>query len=145
MLNITRFVNGSELKLRYLQKLSNTIDVLSKKIDGLGEKSLGFISKIFIVKFVITLITILVMMSLFVSNLHVFSSLTIQFNEWVSSSLIAFTISIIVVKFIAISICLILFSLKQSTLENMILSIKNLKTLRLPAFIWNKVHYKVVK
>lgn len=141
----TKNFNCSELKIRYLRKLSNAIDVLGNKIDGLGGKSVNFISKIFIVKFAITLVTALAMMVLFVSNIHVFAPLTTQFNEWVSSSLIAFTISIMIVKFIVVSICLIVFSFKRSTLENMILTIKNLKNVRLPAIIWDKVHYKFVK
>ena len=145
MSNLIGFFNSSKLKLHYLQKLSNAVDVLSKRIDGFGGKNANFISKIFIFKFAITLITVLAMMSLFVSNLHIFASLTTQFNEWVSSSLIAFTISIVAVKLVAVSVCLIMFSLKSSTLENIVISFKNLKSVRLPVFIWDKFHYRFVK
>ena len=132
-------LNITALKMRCKNKASDIVEVLSKRLDNFGESWARYLPKIFVFKFALTMIALLTIAILFVSRIDVFAPITAQFSEWVSSSIIAFTISIIVVKFVVVSVCLAMYTFKPATLENMVSRFKGLNNVRLPVFIGKKL------
>lgn len=94
-----------------------------------------FMFKLTLIKFAITLAVLLTMVTLFVFKLHVFDPLTIEFSGWATSSLIAFTLSLVIVKFVAVSFFVTYFVLKKETVDSIILRFKELKSLKLNVFL----------
>ena len=129
-------LNITALKTYCINKASNLVEVLSIRLDGIGESWVRFLPKIFIFKFALTIIALLTTAILFVSHVDVFEPITAQFSEWVSSSIIAFTISIIVVKLVVVSVCLAMYTFKPATLENVVSRLKGLNKVRFPVYIW---------
>lgn len=126
-------------------KLYNLVEILSKKLEKAGESWVKILPEMFIIKSALVIIVLLAMTTLFVLHIHAFIPITSQFDEWVSSSLIAFAISILIVKFIAISVCLTIFTVKRTTLENIVSRVRDLRKVKLPVIIWRKIHFKSIK
>ncbi|MGR3219308.1 MAG: hypothetical protein ACUZ8H_05755 [Candidatus Anammoxibacter sp.] len=134
MLN-SDILNITALKMHCIQRASDFVEVLSRRLDRTGESWVRFLPKIFIFKFALTLVALLITVTLFISHIDLFEPITAQFSEWVSSSIIAFTISIIVVKFVVVAACLAMYAFKPATLENVVARLKGLSNVRFPVFI----------
>ena len=105
------------LKERKVDKVDVLFDMLAKKLDWDGKSWRRVLTAICMVKFAVSLASILAMVYLFLSNIHVFEAITLQFSEWLSSSIIAFTISLIFVKLVVVTTCILKFVLKENIFD----------------------------
>lgn len=134
----------SALKIYCANRANALVEVLSNRLNNIGESWEKFLPKMFAAKFALILIALLSVATLFVMNINVLVPITTQFSEWASSSLAAFTISIIVMKFVVLSVCLALFTVKRATLDGMLLKFRALKMARLRV-VWQKAHFRFVR
>ncbi len=102
------------LKERKVNKIDVLFDKMATKLDWDGASWRKVLTTICVVKFSVSLVSVLAMVFLFVSNIHVFETITSQFSEWLSSSIIAFTISLIFVKLVVVTACIFKFVLKKN-------------------------------
>ena len=95
-------------------------EISKRKYGWVGDKFSNITMKIFIIKLALALVTLLVMTVLLFTHLHVFDPITLQFSRWVISPIISFIMLVVVIKFVGLSIGLILtlMSIKQITFES---------------------------
>lgn len=126
---------------RSVSVLADVAEALSERFERFAESNERHLAKVFAVKFAVTMAAIVTMGVLFVTRFHVFTPITSRFSEWVSSSLIAFALTVIVVKFAVVSVCLAMFALNRSRRERLLLWCRDLRTVRIPVLIFKKVRF----
>lgn len=104
---------------------------LENWLERVAEPFGRFMLKLSAIKLAVSAIVLLVMLAIFAFRLHVFDSITVQFSQWTSSSLIVFTLFLIMIKFVAVSVCLALFLLKKRTVDSLFLGFRVLKSMEL--------------
>jgi hypothetical protein len=122
-------------------KIVNILRIIRGKKKGAEERFLKLMMNLSIIKLAATMVTLMVMMVLFFTHLHVLAPITAQFSKWVSSPLVGFIIFIMVVKIVGVSIglSLTILTVKKITIEDIRLRVKKSCKLRLPVFLWKKV------
>jgi len=115
------------------------LEKISNRLEDAGEPFAKFMLKVSAVKFALTIVALLITVSLFTYRLHIFDSISVQFSEWTSSSLIAFTLSMIIVKLVVVSVCLASFVLHRNTIDGIILFFKELKQFKIPVVLRKRV------
>jgi hypothetical protein len=122
-------------------KIVNILRIIRGKKKGAEERFLKLMMNLSIIKLAATMVTLMVMMVLFFTHLHVLAPITAQFSKWVSSPLVGFIIFIMVVKIVGVSIGLglTILTVKKITIEDIRLRVKKSCKLRLPVFLWKKV------
>ncbi len=136
-----KFINLSRLKTSLVRKKDSIIETTRKRKKGAGEAFTKVMMNLSIIKLAATMVTLMVMMVLFFTHLHVLAPITAQFSKWVSSPLVGFIIFIMVVKIVGVSIglSLTILTVKKITIEDIRLRVKKSCKLRLPVFLWKKV------
>ena len=124
-------------------KIVNILRIIKGKRKGAEERFLKLMMNLAIIKLAATMVTLMVMMVLFFTHLHVLAPITAQFSKWVSSPLVGFIIFIMVVKIVGVSIGLSLtvLTVKKITIEDIRLRVKESykRRLKMPVFLWKKV------
>lgn len=139
------FINLSRLKTSLVRKKDNIIETIRKRKKGAGETFIKVMMNLAIVKLAATMVTLLVMTTLFFTHLHVFAPITTQFSKWVSSPLVGFIVTILIIKFIGISVglTLTLLAAKNMTIKDVRLCVKELGKTRLRVFLRRKVQPQI--
>lgn len=139
--NKYKFENLFKLKINMTDKIVNILRIIRGKKKGAEERFLKLMMNLSIIKLAATMVTLMVMMVLFFTHLHVLAPITAQFSKWVSSPLVGFIIFIMVVKIVGVSIglSLTILTVKKITIEDIRLRVKKSCKLRLPVFLWKKV------
>lgn len=139
------FINLSRLKTSLVRKKDNIIETIRKRKKGAGETFIKVMMNLAIVKLAATMVTLLVMTTLFFTHLHVFAPITTQFSKWVSSPLVGFIVTILIIKFIGISVglTLTLLAAKNMTIKDVRLCVKELCKTRLRVFLRRKVQPQI--
>ncbi len=140
-----KFINLSRLKTSLVCKRDSIIETIRKRKKGAGETFVKVMMRLAIIKLALTMITLMVMTTLFFTHLHVFTPITLQFSKWVSSPLVGFIVTILIIKFIGISVGLTLTILaaKNMTIKDVRLYVKELCKIRLRVFLRKKVQLQI--
>lgn len=126
VVNIDKFENLPRLKMRIMATIYNIVSIIREKIEGAGDTFVNVMMKVSIIKLAVTMIALMIMAVLFFAHLHVFTPITLQFSKWISSPIIGFVVTIIIIKFVGISIGLTLTIL---TVKNMNITDARLKVI----------------
>jgi ABC-type phosphate/phosphonate transport system permease subunit len=134
-------LNLSRLKTNLARKRDIIIGIIKKRKKSASETFIKVMMKISIIKLALTMIALMVMAVLFFSHSHAFAPITLQFSKWVSSPLIGFVVTILIIKFIGISVGLTLTILaaRNITIKDVRLRVKELCKIRLRIFLRKKV------
>lgn len=121
-------INLSRLKTSIVSKKDIIIECIKKRKERARETFINVMMNISIIKLAVTMVTLMVITVLFFAHLHAFAPVTAQFSKWVSSPLIGFIITIVIIKFIGISVglTLIILAVKNLTIKDVRLRIKEL-------------------
>lgn len=139
----SRFLRFDILKSLCVNKIDFLFDMFSKKLVRVSETSFDLLFvKLSIFKIALTIVALLTVMVLFILHVHIFDPITEQFSGWVSSSIVAFTLSMIIVKVIAVATCLTILTVKKGAAGNLFLRIRNLKSVRFPIIIWEQLRFQ---
>jgi hypothetical protein len=140
-----KFINLSRLKTSLACKRDSIIEIIKKRKERSREVFINVMMKLSIIKLAVTMVTLMVMTLLFFTHLHVFEPVTVQFSKWVSSPLIGFIITIVIIKFIGISVGLTLtiLAVKNLTIKDVRLRIKELFKIRLRIFLREKTQPQI--
>ncbi len=140
-----KFINLSRLKTSLVRKKDSIIETIRKRKKGAGETFVKVMMRLSIIKLALTMITLMAMTTLFFTHLHVFTPITLQFSKWVSSPLVGFIVTILIIKFIGISVGLTLtiLAVKNMTIKDVQLRIKELCKIRLRVFLRRKVQLQI--
>ncbi len=140
-----KFINLSQLKTSLARKRDRIIEIIKRRKKDAGETFVKVMMRLSIIKLALTLITLMVMTVLFLNHSHAFTTITLQFSKWFSSPLIGFIITIMIIKFIGISVGLTLTILaaKNMTIKDVRSCVKELCKIRLRVFIRRKVQPQV--
>ena len=89
-------------------------------MEGVGDKFSKIMMKLSIIKLVLAIVTLIVMTVLLFTHLHVFDPITLHFSRWVTSPIICFIMLVVVIKFVGLSMGLVLtlMSIKNITFES---------------------------
>ncbi len=139
------FINLSRLQTSLVCKKDNVIEIIRKRKKGAGETFVKVMMNLAIIKLAATMVTLMAMTTLFFTHLHVFAPITAQFSKWVSSPLVGFVVTILIIKFIGISVglTLTLLAAKNMTIKDVRLYVKELCKIRLRVFLRRKVQPQI--
>ena len=131
------------LKSICVNKTYFLFDMFSKKLARVSETFFDLLFvKLAIFKIALTITALLTVMILFMLHMHIFDPITEQFSGWVSSSIVAFTLSMIIVKVIAAATCLTVLTVKKGAVGNLFLRIKELKPVRFPIIVLERLRFQ---
>lgn len=137
------YISLSNLKRSMTNNLADILYLIKKRANGYGESFVKIMLKLALIKAVLVIITLLAMTTLYIIHLNVLEPVTSRLSVWVSSSLIGFVLLILIVKFVAFSIFLTVWLVKESIVKDILLKFSLLKTLRLPVFLRKKVQLQI--
>ncbi len=116
----SRFKNTSKTIADFKAKRDSISRFISENMEGVGDKFSNIMMKLSIIKLALSLVTLIVMTTLFFTHLHVFDAITLHFSRWVTSPIICFIMLVVATKVVGLSIglTLTLMSIKKITFQS---------------------------
>ena len=126
----------------FKSKRDSIIRLVCENRGGVGDKFSNIMMKLSIIKLALALVTLIVMTTLLFTHLHVFDQITLHFSRWVTSPIICFIMLVVVIKFVGLSMGLVLtlMSIKNITFESIRLRLIAYSKPGLYCFLRKKVH-----
>ncbi len=103
---LNNYFRVNQLRDKWLCAIERVSQSLKTWLVAVSKSLPDILFKISLFKVALSFAGLLTMLTLFLINAHILDPITSQFSDWVSSSIVAFTISIIVVKFVVVLFCL---------------------------------------
>ena len=141
-LNKNKFINTSKIIANYKVRKDSIVRLICENMEGVGDKFSKIMMKLSIIKLMLAIVTLIVMTVLLFTHLHVFDPITLHFSRWVTSPIICFIMLVVVIKFVGLSMGLVLtlMSIKKITFESIRLRLIAYCKPGLYCFLRKKVH-----